>query len=125
MRVDFDDVRTEDDLRVTYQGRLFTGEVVERGPDGVIVALTTYYAGMEDGPTAEWYPTGERRAEGVVRYGTAVGTHRTWHRNGTIATHEEFDDEGRLLLRRCWDESGGVQPVHPARRLPRKDSSAG
>lgn len=108
MRVDFDDVDTEDDLKVTYQGRPFTGEVVERAPGGAIVAMTTYYEGMEDGPTAEWYPTGERKAEGVVRYGTAVGVHQTWHRNGAIATLDEFDDKGRLLLRRRWDESGRV-----------------
>ncbi|PWW58365.1 hypothetical protein DFQ13_109158 [Actinokineospora spheciospongiae] len=108
MRVEYDDVETEDDLRVTHQGKPFTGEVVERAPGGQVVALTTYFEGMEDGPAAEWYPTGERKAEGAVSYGTAIGVHQTWHRNGTLATHDEFDPKGKLLVRRRWDENGAV-----------------
>ncbi|MEV1159400.1 hypothetical protein AB0J27_28810 [Micromonospora chokoriensis] len=106
MRVDYDDVETEDDLRVTYQGEPFTGEVVERSPQGQVIALTTYFEGMEDGPSAEWYPTGERKAEGNVRYGTAVGVHEEWHRNGNPASRVEFDDQGRMLSRQRWAEDG-------------------
>ncbi|MDG4835724.1 hypothetical protein O7631_04245 [Micromonospora sp. WMMD967] len=106
MRVDYDDVETEDDLRVTYQGEPFTGEVVERSPQGQVVALTTYFEGMEDGPSAEWYPTGERKAEGSVRYGTAVGVHEEWHRNGNLASRVEFDDQGRMLSQQRWAEDG-------------------
>jgi antitoxin component YwqK of YwqJK toxin-antitoxin module len=106
MRVDFDDVVTENDLRVTYQGRSYTGEVVERAPDGAVVAVTTYWQGVEDGPSAEWYPTGEPKYEGLVRFGTAVGVHRSWHRNGTVAAYDEFSDEGRLVLRRRWEDTG-------------------
>lgn len=40
MRVDYDDVETEDDLRVTYQGDLFTGEVVQRAPQDQVIALS-------------------------------------------------------------------------------------
>ncbi|MCZ7377847.1 toxin-antitoxin system YwqK family antitoxin [Micromonospora sp. WMMC250] len=106
MRVDYDDVETEDDLRVTYQGEPFTGEVVERSPQGQVIALTTYFEGMEDGPSAEWYPTGERKAEGNVRYGTAVGVHEEWHRNGNPASRVEFDNQGRMLSRQRWAEDG-------------------
>lgn len=108
MRVDYDDVETEDDLKVTHQGKPFTGEVVERGPGGVVVAITTYYEGMEDGPSYEWYPTGERKAAGSVRYGTAVGVHEEWYRSGALAAVDEFDDRGRHLSRRRWDESGAL-----------------
>ncbi|MGC5306229.1 toxin-antitoxin system YwqK family antitoxin [Micromonospora zamorensis] len=106
MRVEYDDVETEDDLRVTYQGELFTGEVVERSPQGQVIALTTYFKGMEDGLSAEWYPSGERKAEGSVRYGTAVGVHEEWHRNGNPAARIEFDDQGKLLSRHRWAEDG-------------------
>jgi antitoxin component YwqK of YwqJK toxin-antitoxin module len=106
VRVDYDDVETEDDLQVTYQGELFTGEVVERSPQGQIIALTTYVKGMEDGLSAEWYPTGERKAEGSARYGTAVGVHEEWHRNGNPATRVEFDDQGKMLSRQRWAEDG-------------------
>ncbi|MEU7674674.1 hypothetical protein AB0C42_07670 [Micromonospora taraxaci] len=106
MRVDHDDVATEDDLRVTYQGELFTGEVVERSPQDQIIALTTYFKGIEDGLSAEWYPTGERKAEGTARYGMAVGVHEEGHRNGSPATRVEFDEQGKMLSRQRWAEDG-------------------
>ncbi|MGW3786101.1 toxin-antitoxin system YwqK family antitoxin [Micromonospora chokoriensis] len=106
MRVEYDDVETEDDLRVSHQGELFTGEVVERSPQGQIIAITTYFKGIEDGPSAEWYPSGERRAEGSARYGTAVGVHEEWHRNGNPAARFEFDDQGKMLSRQRWAEDG-------------------
>ena len=112
MRVDFDDIETEDDLRVTYQGEPFTGEVVERGPGGQVVALTTYFNGMEDGPSAEWYPTGERKSAGMVRYGSAVGVHEEWYRDGTLAARDEFDENGKLLSRHRWAEDGTPIEVH-------------
>ncbi|CCH15527.1 toxin-antitoxin system YwqK family antitoxin [Micromonospora lupini] len=106
MRVEYDDVETEDDLRVTYQGDLFTGEVVERSPQGQVIAITTYFNGMEDGLSTEFYPSGERKAEGSARYGTAVGVHQEWHRNGNLAARLEFDDQGKLLSRHRWAEDG-------------------
>ncbi|MGK5738714.1 toxin-antitoxin system YwqK family antitoxin [Micromonospora sp. URMC 103] len=106
MRVEYDDVETEDDLRVTYQGQPFTGEVVERSSQNQVIAITTYFNGIEDGPSAEWYPTGERKAAGTVRYGMAVGVHEEWHRNGNLAARSEFDDQGNLLSRYRWAEDG-------------------
>ena len=105
-RVDFDDVVTEDDLKVTLDGRAFTGEVVERARSGQVVALTTYSNGIEDGPSAEWYPSGERKATGSVSWRMAVGVHVEWHRNGRLAAQDEFDDRGGHLSLRRWDESG-------------------
>ncbi|WP_424185064.1 toxin-antitoxin system YwqK family antitoxin [Actinokineospora sp. G85] len=108
MRADSDDVVTEDDLKVTHQGRPFTGEVIERTSTGAVVALTTYHHGIEDGPSAEWYPTGERKAEGMVNNGMPTGIHNSWHRNGTLATFDKFSDKGKLLIRRRWTESGDL-----------------
>ncbi len=106
MRVEFDDVDTDDDTRVEYQGEPFTGEVVERAPDGQVIALTSYFNGVEDGPTTEWYPTGELKATGSVAHGRAVGLHEEWYRDGTLAAQDEFDERGRHLARRRWDEAG-------------------
>lgn len=106
MRVEYDDVVTEDDLRVTYRGELLTGEVVERSPQGQVVAVTTYFGGVEDGPSTEWYPTGERRAAGTARYGLPVSVHEEWYRNGSLAVRCEFDDHGRLLSRHRWALDG-------------------
>ncbi|MEU1362484.1 hypothetical protein ABZ356_21885 [Micromonospora zamorensis] len=114
MRVEYDDVETEDDLRVTYQGEPFTGEVIERSPQGQVIALTTYFKGTEDGLSTEWYPSGERKAEGSARYGIAVGVHEEWHRNGNPAARVEFDDQGKLLSRHRWAEDGTPIESHPA-----------
>ncbi|MET8553216.1 toxin-antitoxin system YwqK family antitoxin [Micromonospora zamorensis] len=114
MRVEYDDVETEDDLRVTYQGETFTGEVIERSPQGQVIALTTYFKGTEDGLSTEWYPSGERKAEGSARYGIAVGVHEEWHRNGNPAARVEFDDQGKLLSRHRWAEDGTPIESHPA-----------
>jgi antitoxin component YwqK of YwqJK toxin-antitoxin module len=114
VRVEYDDVKTEDDLRVTHQGEPFTGEVVERSPQGQVIAVTTYFNGMEDGSSTEWYPTGERRAAGSARYGLAVGVHEEWYRNGSLAIRSEFDDHGRLLSRHRWAPDGTPLEVHVA-----------
>ncbi|MBF9132394.1 hypothetical protein I0C86_26095 [Plantactinospora sp. S1510] len=106
MRVEFDEVVTEDDLRVTYRGEPFTGEVVERSPQGRVIAVTTYFKGMADGSSTEWYPTGERRAAGTARHGLAVGVHEEWYRDGGPAVRCEFDDHGRLLSRCRWARDG-------------------
>jgi antitoxin component YwqK of YwqJK toxin-antitoxin module len=106
MRVDFDEVNWDDDALVIHDGVPFTGEVVEKAPNGAIVAVTGYVDGYEDGPSTEWYPTGELKARGVTRLGRAVGVHQVWYRNGQLATERAFDGQGHQLSIREWDEAG-------------------
>jgi antitoxin component YwqK of YwqJK toxin-antitoxin module len=106
MRINFEEAYHDDDLRLRYQGERFTGEVVETTPDGRIIALTSYFNGMEDGPAAEWYPNGQLRARGSTSSGRAVGLHLEWHPNGQLAVEHRFDDAGREISIRRWDESG-------------------
>lgn len=108
IRVDFDEVSWDDDSRVVHNGVWFTGEVVEKTRSGEIVAVTSYWNGVEDGQSTEWYPSGQLKARGVARYGQAVGAHQVWHPNGQLATEAVFDDEGHQLSRRAWDEAGNL-----------------
>jgi antitoxin component YwqK of YwqJK toxin-antitoxin module len=121
MRINIDDADMSDDHRLTYQGEWFTGEAVETARNGQVIALTTYYAGMEDGPSKEWYPDGQPKSEGQVRYGMAIGTFREWHRNGRLAVEQRFDDEGhgRQLSLRRWDEDGNLIEDKTYRPSPR------
>jgi antitoxin component YwqK of YwqJK toxin-antitoxin module len=108
MLINIDQAHHGDDLRLLYEGEPFTGEVVETAPNGRIVALTSYSNGMEDGPATQWYADGQLRAKGVVSSGRAVGLHRRWHRNGQLAAEQRYDDNGRELSVRTWDEAGNV-----------------
>lgn len=108
LRVDFDEVGWDDNALVVHNGVPFTGEVVEKAPNGEIVAVTSYVNGREDGPSTEWYPSGQLKARGVARFGHAIGMHQVWHPNGQLAAETEFDDQGLQLSNREWDEAGNV-----------------
>lgn len=107
-RVDFDEVDWDEFGLVVHDGEPVTGEVVERAPNGAIAAVTSYVNGREDGPSTEWYPSGQVKARGEVRFGEAVGVHQVWHANGQLAAETEFDDQGHRLSNREWDEAGNV-----------------
>ncbi|AEW93806.1 hypothetical protein SCATT_14350 [Streptantibioticus cattleyicolor NRRL 8057 = DSM 46488] len=113
IRVDTDDPELESQLdsRVTYRGEYFTGEVTEMNGD-VMVALTTYRDGFEDGPSVEWFPGGGKLSEGVVRKGIPVGPWRMWHVNGELAEEKVFDEAGTgcVVRIRRWSERGDPLP---------------
>ena len=100
-RVDLDDVEWNDFALVTHNGEPFTGEVVEKTSTGAVVAVTDYTGGMEEGPSTEWYPS---------------GVHQEWHLDGHLAAETEFDDQGRQLSNREWDETGNEVAVPDYRR---------
>ncbi|WP_328914317.1 MULTISPECIES: toxin-antitoxin system YwqK family antitoxin [unclassified Streptomyces] len=110
VNVDDPDLDAELDQSVTYQGRLFTGETYEENPrTGVVVALTTYRGGLEDGPTKGWYPDGELEFEGFVERGLPTGLWRSWHKNGQLAEEKEFGGRlGGVVAIRRWSENGGL-----------------
>jgi antitoxin component YwqK of YwqJK toxin-antitoxin module len=109
VQVDQDEIEDDQGL-AWYQGEPFTGEVVERGPDGRLITLYTYVMGNEDGPYQEWYPDDRLYKEGSMRLGLPVGTHRRWYPNGRLAEESVFDDRGDQLARRRWDEAGNLLP---------------
>ncbi|MFF3061605.1 toxin-antitoxin system YwqK family antitoxin [Streptomyces sp. NPDC057909] len=107
-RIDIDDPDVDMDpgQRVLYRGELFTGEAEER-LEGVVVSLDSYVAGVQDGPSREWYKDGTLRSEGTARMGLPVGVSKEWHPNGTLATERLFAEDGLTLLAdRQWDEKG-------------------
>ncbi|MFE2302362.1 toxin-antitoxin system YwqK family antitoxin [Streptomyces sp. NPDC059445] len=109
MRIDVDDPELDMglDQSLTYQGRLFTGETVETNPrTGLVVAMTTYTDGLEDGPLLEWYSDGANRAEGQCRRGIPYGRWRDWHPNGRLALEKEYGARGMVRSIRKWSESG-------------------
>lgn len=49
MRINIDDTDMDDNLSYTYNGELFTGEVVETNPAGDVIELGEYRLGVEHG----------------------------------------------------------------------------
>lgn len=92
--------------RLLYRGTPFTGEVTEH-LSGRLVSLDVYVAGVQDGPSREWYGDGTLRSEGTVRNGLPCGESKEWHSNGVLATRKVFAGDGLTLLEDdTWDEHG-------------------
>ncbi|MEU7480618.1 hypothetical protein AB0A63_31885 [Lentzea sp. NPDC042327] len=89
-----------------HDGEPFTGELEDTDAEGNVIALSSYVDGIEHGPQTEWYPSGEKQAEGRCHRGSPVGEWREWHRNGKLAEHDLFNVFGELVERRRWDEHG-------------------
>lgn len=74
--------------------------------NGTVIGLITYWQGILHGPQTIWYPSGQKRQEGVNDAGLAVGEWWKWHPNGKLAERRTFDDRGLPLARERWDEDG-------------------
>ncbi|WP_040804587.1 toxin-antitoxin system YwqK family antitoxin [Nocardia concava] len=99
------EIATDDDLRLTFRGEPFTGEVVETIGDQLL-SQEFYVAGVPHGPDREWWAGGPLKSEGEVDYGRPKGIWRSWHHNGQLAEEREFNGRGHLTAVRRWDEAG-------------------
>lgn len=107
-QVDLDELDEDEHDRAWLHGRPFSGEAVETYPNGRPASMTTYHDGYEDGPQRFWRDDGSLESECTLRRGNAVGKTETWHRSGALAEEKMFDDRGRPLWWRSWDEDGHV-----------------
>ncbi|GAA3745921.1 toxin-antitoxin system YwqK family antitoxin [Salinactinospora qingdaonensis] len=108
-RVHEEDIDFETQGIATYEGEAYTGEIVEHDENGNTISLVTYRDGEEDGPYLEWYPDGTPQVKGFIVSGKGpIGTWIKWHKNGQISQEQHFDDRGREVARRQWDEHGNV-----------------
>jgi antitoxin component YwqK of YwqJK toxin-antitoxin module len=105
-RVTMDDVTWDTDGCALHEGTGFTGELLDVADDGFVISSYGYRFGFPHGPYREWFAGGQVAKEGTMRDGLAIGLHREWHPNGRLASEIEFDDHGRELARRRWDEHG-------------------
>ncbi len=117
MRVSLDDLDDDpsDSGSFTHGGELFTGEVYETGPGGVVVEEFSVEEGVEHGLARSWYPDGTLEQETRYERGRPVGTSRSWHPNGRLAEERDFDDRGDNVARRLWSDDG--TPVSTDRPL--------
>ncbi|MEU3139358.1 toxin-antitoxin system YwqK family antitoxin [Nocardiopsis alba] len=89
-------------------GEPFTGEAIDKSGD-VVVGLTTFVDGREDGPQVEWCESGQIRAEGwASRFGGAAGVWSEWNESGQLVERKELDEKGNLISWRQWGEDGAL-----------------
>ncbi|MEU3025354.1 hypothetical protein ABZ644_21950 [Nocardiopsis alba] len=87
-------------------GEPFTGEAIEKSGD-VVVGLTTFVGGREDGPKKTWYENGQIRTEGrASRVRGATGVWSEWSESGQLVERKEFDEKGNMISWRQWGEDG-------------------
>ncbi|MFB7191765.1 toxin-antitoxin system YwqK family antitoxin [Streptomyces sp. NPDC056230] len=102
-------------LVVRRRRELFTGAVEER-LGGAVVSLDSYVAGVQHGPSREWYEDGTLRSEATAREGRPAGVSKEWHPNGVLAAEVVFSENGTSVLAgRRWDEEGRLTKNWQAR----------
>jgi antitoxin component YwqK of YwqJK toxin-antitoxin module len=105
MRILLDDAEYDASHRLIYRGEPFTGVAIEVDPAGVLLAESTYRAGVQDGPERTFREDGTIDAEDTYRYGILVES-REWHPNGQLAYELRNDRSGGMLSERRWNEDG-------------------
>lgn len=106
MRIDSTESVIDETTRIHHNDELFDGEVETKDASGNVIGLITYWQGIPHGPQTLWYPTGQKRQEGVNNAGVAVGEWQKWHPNGQLAEWRSFSDKGQPLARKRWDKDG-------------------
>ena len=84
LRIAQEQLDTDLDLRVSYNGAPFTGIAFGLGPGGYLQTEMEYLDGWETGRTRWWYPSGLAEYEIELRDGVLHGESRHWHANGKL-----------------------------------------
>jgi antitoxin component YwqK of YwqJK toxin-antitoxin module len=115
MRIDIDDTDLDEDAHYLYEGRPFTGTLVDTNDQGIVVGELTVTDGVPDGYQRGWYQDGRRHFDIPLVAGGPVGTSRRWYPNGRLAQEKQFTDDGDLIAIRRWAEDGTpLDPADPA-----------
>ena len=106
MPIDFADLEWDDANRAVTADGPVTGEVLEYGPLGDVVARVGYREGLKHGSELRYFPDGKLRYEGDWVDGRSVGVHRVWHFNRQLKEERRYGEDGRLAEVVRWSEDG-------------------
>ncbi len=131
LHIDFNDLEADDDWGTTYnwQGKLFTGLVYERYPNGQLASVFEMEDSKINGAICEWYPSGKLRMEGYGHEKLSFGYAwvSEWHENGSLK-RETLSKFGQRIKEKTWNENGQLiseceQPPEQHLYLPSKRQS--
>ena len=115
-RITVEELVYDDQLRCGHNGAPVTGPVWEFGPDGQVISEITYCAGVQDGPTRLFRPTGELEFEEWYRAGV-LQRRRVLHPNGQVR-QEVVLERLAVVTDRRWTEAGVEIDAVTGRPLP-------
>lgn len=90
-----------------YKGQKFSGKMKSIHPNGTI-RITSFLNGLEDGPTIDIFPDGQRSAEYFYKQGKRTGIHRGWYENGKARFQYSYQDDLAVGDHWEWHEDGKV-----------------
>jgi antitoxin component YwqK of YwqJK toxin-antitoxin module len=91
----------------SYDGRPFTGEIVEPDADAAMPKATTEFRdGIRHGVSRVFYPDGKVRTEARYVRNLHSGPDRTWYHSGQLEEEIMYSDEGRYVHTKRWSENG-------------------
>ncbi|MCA8994953.1 MAG: hypothetical protein KDA88_23450 [Planctomycetaceae bacterium] len=111
VRVEFEQITIDEDLRHYLDGRPFTGVVIGNYPNGQLASETAFYGGFETGFSRSWHRNGQIRSDiapGDDYDSLQWYTVREWHANGQIREIYRMLGPGRAKEVKEWDDSGCV-----------------
>jgi antitoxin component YwqK of YwqJK toxin-antitoxin module len=95
-----------EELTYTYKGELFTGVGYEDVP-GQGLSEISYVGGAQEGPSRDWYPSGQLKGETMYRANARHGHNREFREDGSLSL-EEIYEYGVLVRSSTFDEQGRV-----------------
>lgn len=105
-RVPDDVLDYDENLVYTYQGERFTGVGYDEVP-GYGLSEISYVDGLQEGPTRDWYPSGQLKSEWMYRANARHGHSREYREDGTLVS-EAIYEYGVRVRSRTFAEDGSV-----------------
>lgn len=79
---------------------------------------------IPNGPWIKWYENTKKQYEKKYANGVLVGKLDTYYENGKQKRSEEYDNEGKLIDGKCFDEEGLIITCDPYKTLPKFTESS-
>ncbi len=105
LRVDSWQLQVDEDLRVYFEGSLFTGTAELYWPGGRLCRERPYRQGLAHGWQRYWSAAGHLVAESLLADGGLV-RRRFYYEGGALEEELFVDRLGRTNRRSRWDENG-------------------
>jgi antitoxin component YwqK of YwqJK toxin-antitoxin module len=115
MRILIDELDYSDYHVYFYQDKPFNGVAYECLKNGPIINGKSYINGVLEGPSKEWYPTGELQSEIYYRSGALHGKCRQWYITGTLKSAYLHEFGRSDLLMRCSNLINRVLSIYYAK----------
>ena len=89
-----------------YQGKLFSGYVVQKNQKKIILNKTPFYEGLKEGNMIGYYDNGRKRHQRPYFHGKKHGMHLGWYSNGILKFEYHFENGKNVGNHKEWYSDG-------------------